>query len=671
MRTAAKGFLAILFGVFVFNSANVFVLGAGSARTINLPNAEASYTFDDDEEPEIKTRVARISFIRGEARIRRVGSDEWEKVTLNLPITEGDEITTDPGTRLEIQLDKNGHLRLAENAYLKFVGLKDEGIAVSLSLGSMNLRFTSFDKDKSFFEIDAPKTTLAIQRSGAYRIDAGKIGDNEIRVGATEGGEARVYSDSAGFTVKSGRSARIYIEGSTAGEWETAEASRFNDDFDSWSSDRDEVIARRLKDAHYDKYYDSDIYGADDLNDHGAWVHTTNYGYVWRPHRASLIQYADWSPYRFGHWRWVPPYGWAWVNDEPWGWATYHHGRWFFDAGHWNWSPYGYYRHRRSWWSPALVVISIFSNSVCWYPTPYYRRHYDYNSHYRRPRGPLVTPPLPGQQVNPRETAGIMGRVKGVGRGATGRGGRVDDIVPPGGVVTIASNDFGKRTGGIRTAPPGVAKTILMKRSDDTGEISQLPDRSNRGRKVNSDFDAERPKVDPAVVQARVGASKRNADAPLDEELRTTRIFGGRPPQKIAVEPVTTDRTVSEPRKTGAVERKSIVRMTDTEPREIRQQPKRIETQPEGETPRSVRASPKEMPRGETPETVVQPRREMPDRKPVERPTSPPVKESPRYDPPARQPRETPAPQQKSEPKPESKPAPPAASRKKDPDGES
>ena len=344
--------------------AGVSAAPAESASTVNLPQAAEGYTYIDDDVPDVTARVARISFIRGEVQIRRAGIDEWERATLNLPVVEGDEITTGDG-RIEIQFDIHTHLRLGENSYLKIATLKDDGIAISLPSGTISFRITSFDKDKAFFEADAPKTTLAVQRAGTYRINSGKDGEQEIRVSVYDGGEARIYSDNAGFTLKNGRSARVFIDGPNSGEWESKDVSSSTDEFDEWVRDRDELIAKRMSDAYYDRYYDRDIYGADDLNGYGEWVRSADYGYVWRPFNSSISVYADWSPYRYGHWRWIPPYGWVWVNDEPWGWATYHHGRWIYDNGYWVWSPYGYYRSSRSWWFPALVVINIYNNNYC------------------------------------------------------------------------------------------------------------------------------------------------------------------------------------------------------------------------------------------------------------------------------------------------------------------
>ncbi len=674
MFTAAKGFAAVLCGVLLFMGGSVFVFGAGTPpRMVNLPAAAINNAARDDDVPEVTARVARISFIRGEARVRRSGGAEWEKAALNLPIVEGDEIATDGDARVEIQFGKDQHLRLAENSYLKIVNLKDAGIAVSLSLGTLNLRVTAFDKDKSFFEIDAPKTTMAVQRSGAYRVDAGKEGSAEVRVSAGSGGEARVYSDNAGFTLKNGRSTRIFIDGANAGEWETADASRFGDDFDTWSADRDSAIAKRLKDAYYDKYYDNDIYGADDLSDNGQWVYTKNYGYVWRPFPASIGRYADWSPYRYGHWRWIPPFGWTWVNDEPWGWATYHHGRWFYDDGYWNWSPYGYYRQTRSWWSPALVVINIVNNNVCWYPIGYHHRN-----RYRgwdRPRDPVI---------DGRETVGILGRVK-----TPIRNPRTDpsdlskrtpvdleelpaDRIPPGGVVTTDKKDFGTTTKGIRRAPMDIARSVLAKKTDDPNG-PDLPIYADVSRRIGRDISTERPDVDGSVFKGRLGAEQRKSEKPMDNELRTTRIFGGRQPKDESVNPG--DMTpVRESRKTGAVERPTVKDSPRFEPPIERETPRnispglkdspRFEPPVENENPRYRPPTPKDSPRYEPPVEREKPRYTPPAPKESPRFEQPPVRERPRDN----QPPIKDSPPLRNEPKPEPRPAkPPEREYKKSP----
>jgi hypothetical protein len=191
MHTHAKAFAAAMFVQFIFGG---FI--ADEANGLNEPAAFGNSFIAVEDEPdpdEVRARVARVSVVSGDARIRRSDSDEWESVTLNLPVVEGDEIVTETGARIELQLAKDQHIRLSENSSMKIVTYSDEGVAVSLSSGTMHIRLRSFNKDR-FYEIDAPKTTMAIQAAGSYRIDAGAIGASEVRVAAANG-EARIYTN--------------------------------------------------------------------------------------------------------------------------------------------------------------------------------------------------------------------------------------------------------------------------------------------------------------------------------------------------------------------------------------------------------------------------------------------------------------------------------------------
>jgi hypothetical protein len=595
----------------VILAACVFSFASEPASVLNLP-ADGAYDVDDDDAmPDVTSRVARISFIRGEAKVKHADSDEWEKAVLNLPVVEGDELATDAGARLEIQLDNYQHVRMDENSFLKVTTLKDGGVALSISLGTMSARITSFDKDRSFFEIDAPKTTVALQKAGSYRIDAGRTGESEIRVSATEGGEARIYSDTAGFTLKKDRTARVFIDGDDAGEWESADASLAVDEFDTWGLGRDSVIAQRMADAYYDKYYDQDIYGADDLNGYGEWVHSSTYGYVWRPYAATINSYTDWSPYRYGQWRWIPPYGWVWINDEPWGWATYHHGRWFYDNGFWYWSPYGYYRYSRSWWLPALVAITIVENNVCWYPLPYHCRYYNYNWHHNHHGGHWEPPrtggikPIPPRIITPNtDTDPPTGGIKQP----------PVSTVPPRAVIAVSTAVFGTTTKGGQTPPIAVAKSVLA--SDDTQfEPPRLPVRSSLTGRMNSDIIRATPSKDVIASQTKVGAGVRQQGEPLDNELRKSRIFGGRPPLAPPENGGVRATNKGDTRPTGAVVRPPIVESEPVEP--VRQPP--VDSPP-------VRNDPPVMP------PIVKTPRPVPTVKPP----------TPRYDPPVKQPTYTP-----------------------------
>ncbi|MEO7673055.1 MAG: DUF6600 domain-containing protein [Pyrinomonadaceae bacterium] len=612
----------------------------------------------DDTIPNVTARVARISFIRGDVQVRRDGSQDWEKAVLNLPVVEGDEITTGADGRFEIQFNTYTHVRAAENLYLKIVGLKDGAIALSLPEGTLNVRLTKFDKDTAFFEVDAPKTTIAVQKSGMYRIDAGKQGDSEVRVSVTNNGEARVYADNSGFTLKNGRTANIKIDGQFAGEWDTEDADRYADEFDTWTLDRDVTIAKRLKDAYYDKYYDQDIYGAEDLNDSGDWIHTKKYGYVWRPYRNATSQYANWSPYRYGNWRWVPPYGWTWVNDEPWGWATYHHGRWFYDDGTWYWTPYGYYRRSRSWWSPALVGLTIIRQTICWYPLPYHYGYYNYNYYYGNYGGgnhggnhnggghnggghngggngggatPTPTPVMPTSYPQ-GGTSVFATREQRLAWFATPPLLRI----PPTGVVSTPLSSFGRGSKAIGTASTSDARAVLTKTLTLDDPVRMLPTFRDLDGKVSSDIRGEKPRSLSASTKPQTGILIRDSDGPMDQKLQTTRVFGDRKPvQQIKAAPDNSNG----PRKTGAVTRQVFTNDPQNTP--IRAEPTRETRTPKQRSDDPIRAEPTTRD-GRQSEPVKQPRTDAPPKQrddPVRQPRSDPPTRSeppPRNDPPTR-----------------------------------
>jgi hypothetical protein len=520
----AKSFLWVLLLPFLF-------LSAGFAQPADT----------DDDDSEITIRVARISFERGDVQIKRGENKDWERAALNLPVVEGDEITTGSDARIEIQFSRDQFLRLAENSYLKIITLNDKGVALSLSEGKMSVRLLNFDKDKEFFEIDAPKTTVSLQKAGMYRVDAGAKDSKELLVTATNDGQARIYSEDSGFILKSGRSTKIFIDGDKAGENETADASAYMDEWDTWVLERDTVAAKNLQQAHYDKYYDQDMYGAEDLDSYGEWINTKKYGHVWRPFKNSVASYADWSPYRYGQWRWVPPYGWTWVNDEPWGWATYHHGRWVYENGDWVWTPYPSQRPKRSWWKPALVVIVDISNDICWYPLPYDHKYRNYNR-YSRNRNDDRRYDNHNRNDNERRDRWFARNI------------------PRNSVVAAPRDRFGNDRRAIHHAPVDLVSRVLSK---DPAEIERpsLPRDSEIRDRRNNDVFVQTPRFSRLEQRVRTGAGERRSGAPLDEELRRSRNWGNRQP----VQPAPSNSANNSPyeensdrnrnRRTGAFER--------------------------------------------------------------------------------------------------------------------
>lgn len=84
----------------------------------------------DDEvevdEYDVTARVVRMSLLSGEVTLRRAGSKEWERATLNLPLVEGDTLLTGRDSRLEIQIDARNFVRIHADSMLRIVTLREE-----------------------------------------------------------------------------------------------------------------------------------------------------------------------------------------------------------------------------------------------------------------------------------------------------------------------------------------------------------------------------------------------------------------------------------------------------------------------------------------------------------------------------------------------------------------
>src|SRR4030095_4279504 len=460
----------------------------------------------DDDEPEdydVKARVVRISLIGGEVNLKRAGNTDWERARVNFALIEGDTIATDNESLLEIQIDARNFVRLGSRSFLRITTLRDEGVALGIIEGTAVIRLSRFDRQKEYFELDAPRSTLAIEKNGLYRVDVAREG--RVRFTVRDGGSARIYSDTSAFALRDGRSAELIVDGDNAGDWEFATALT-QDGLDKWVDDRERYLAQRLR---YDvQYYDEHVWGAEDLDAYGDWFYANDYGWIWRPRGTDV--YNDWAPYRYGRWTWCPPYGWTWVGYEPWGWAPYHYGRWVYYNNSWAWCPRSRYYRNRGWWRPALVSIHIsFGNTYCWYPLSYYHRDPHSNYYQRHPerlRALRYDELAQLRRVNPAYLRAV---------------------------TSAPARAFGDDAVRAERAEALVARRALSSQPLRGG----LPARPVADRDGTSTTDRSSvvrpPRSDRVVdVPGRVtGAATRTPGAPLDDELRRSRVFNGREPR--------------------------------------------------------------------------------------------------------------------------------------------
>jgi hypothetical protein len=141
--------------------------------------------------------------------------------------------------------------------------------------------------------------------------------------------------------LKRSQSARI----AGVGERHTLSWSGARDRLDEWANAR----LKPEEDSVSAQYVSSEVTGYQELDSHGTWGETIEYGPVWIPHAA----YSGWAPYRHGYWSNVHPWGRTWIDYQPWGFATFHYGRWVERHKVWCWVPGRFVKHPH--FAPALV----------------------------------------------------------------------------------------------------------------------------------------------------------------------------------------------------------------------------------------------------------------------------------------------------------------------------
>ncbi len=289
------------------------------------------------------SRVARLNLINGPVSFRPGSVEEWTAATLNYPLTTGDHLWSDAGSRTEMHVGSTA-IRMGSETALEFLNLDDRTVQLSLRQGRLDVRLRALG-DTENFEVDTPNVAVTLLRAGDYRIDADA--DSGVTTVTVRGGDAQVTGGGAAFSIRPRESARISGTETVAQEIGPMPPP---DEFDSWCTSRDLREDRLIMSA---RYVPRDMIGYEDLDENGVWVESPEYGWVWRPR----VVVAGWAPYRFGHWAWVEPWGWTWIDDAPWGFAPFHYGRWAMFGGAWVWVPGRMVVGVRPVYAPALVAF--------------------------------------------------------------------------------------------------------------------------------------------------------------------------------------------------------------------------------------------------------------------------------------------------------------------------
>src|SRR5208282_3918290 len=280
---------------------------------------------------------------------------DWVGAVPNRPMTTGDQLWTDQGSRAEVQLG-SAAIRLAPNTGFSFLDLDDNTVQVQLTSGAIYVTVRRLHDDDDF-EIDTPNQAFTIFQPGHYRVEVGA--DGNYTVISVRAGDGESTGGGQSYELRGGQRATL---SGTDPLYADVEELYGPDDFDTWSEARD----HRYDYSRSAQYLSHDVVGFDDLDDYGDWRDDPSYGHIWFPNRVDV----GWAPYHTGHWAWIDPWGYTWVDDSPWGYAPFHYGRWVSVGGRWGWiagppeiAPV---------YAPALVVFvgggGGWGGNVGWFP---------------------------------------------------------------------------------------------------------------------------------------------------------------------------------------------------------------------------------------------------------------------------------------------------------------
>lgn len=362
------------------------------------------------------SRVARVAELQGQALWYDADARAWQPLLRNQTLAEGDRIRVEVLGRVGLRIGAHA-LWLDERGQMEIRRLDEQRIDLDLEQGALAMRWLTPEAAQAVL-VRTREGRVGFERAGAYRVDQ-----------RANGSAAQVFEGRLRFDHRGGEDAPFFLNEREQAElwWDQgprAERSRLQarDGFGEWLAasagfGRGEPSAWRNSPAY--RYVSPELTGADELDRHGRWEQSAEFGPLWLPLRVEL----NWAPFRHGRWTWTRHWGWTWVDDLPWGYATSHYGRWVHWRGRWCWTP-GRVVVTRPVFAPALVTwvghgsvqvgVHVGAPPVAWVPlAPHetYRPWFRHSPGYVRrldPDPPTVRRPVPGWSGDNRSVPGAI-----------------------------------------------------------------------------------------------------------------------------------------------------------------------------------------------------------------------------------------------------------------------
>lgn len=286
-------------------------------------------------------RAARLSFVSGSVSVDKSDNTSTLAGQLNMPIAEGQRVTTGDEGQAEIEFEDGSLLRLTPHTSITVsaLGFDSNGNSQTQLVLLHGLTYAELRATTRFqYTIDAGGDIISPVENSTIRVNL----DEPPAAIAVLDGMAHVEQSGAtggpGFhtDVKAGETLRADIADSAL-YFLTQQIAE--DSWDQWNEARDQAAAdaAAARTAARDSYAGDAGYGWSDLDANGTWYNVPGYGQVWQPGVAAG---SDFDPYGYGNWVWYSGSGYLFVSGYPWGWTPYRCGNWsFWPTFGWGWVP--------------------------------------------------------------------------------------------------------------------------------------------------------------------------------------------------------------------------------------------------------------------------------------------------------------------------------------------
>jgi FecR protein len=281
-------------------------------------------------------RAVRLSNVDGQVQISQGNQVLADASVANTPLFEGTSVTTAEDGRAEIQFEDGSVARLSPNSSLTLSRLSGAGANGQAEI--------TLDGGLGYFELQGAGLIGTITVKFADSIVT-PSGFTVLRINLDNPpGELAVFTGNA--HLDRGSAVAVDLHGGESVALSANDVSRYTlnetidpDSWDSWNSDRDQVLASENAAATgaTKDYGQAGNPAWSDLDANGNWYNVPGQGNIWSPYDASN---PGWDPYGNGNWMNSPGYGYTWVSGNSWGYLPYQCGMWnWYDSFGWGWAP--------------------------------------------------------------------------------------------------------------------------------------------------------------------------------------------------------------------------------------------------------------------------------------------------------------------------------------------